>query len=87
MLYAIHSDKPQMFKTFPLGKINITKNHSFTFNLRFLCELTHKVYLSKIVRGIFHFRFRLDFIEFTFLFHEKHVLVDLKTSKFLSKLK
>ena len=43
---------------FPLDKINSTKNalfflsqapthHSFTFNLRFLYELKHKVRLSK----------------------------------------
>ena len=32
-------------------------HHSFTFNLRFLYELTHKVHLSKKLRGIFHFRF------------------------------
>ena len=47
-------------------KINGTKNalfflwraptrHSVTFNLRFLCELNHKVRLSKIVCGIYHF--------------------------------
>ena len=32
-------------------------HHSFTFNLRFLYELTHKVHLPKNLRGIFHFRF------------------------------
>ena len=55
-------------------KINGTKNalfflsrapahHSFTFNLRFLYELKHKVRLSKTVCGIFHFRFRFVFIK------------------------
>ena len=38
-------------------------HHSFTFNLRFLYELKHKVRLSKTVRRIFHFRFRFDFIK------------------------
>ena len=49
-----------MLKTFPLGKINSTKNalfflsrapidHSFTFNSRFLYELKLKVRLSEYV--------------------------------------
>ena len=52
-----------MLKKFPSDKINGTKNvlfflsrapthHSFTFNLRFLYELKHKVCLSKAVCGI-----------------------------------
>ena len=32
-------------------------HHSFTFNLRFLYELKHKVRLSKTVCGIFRFVF------------------------------
>ena len=36
---------------------------SFTINSRFLHELKYKVYLSKSLRGIFHFRFRLAFIK------------------------
>ena len=63
-----------MLKKFPFGKIKGTKNalffllrapnhHSFTFNLRFLDELKHKVRLSKTVCGIFHFRFRFVFIK------------------------
>ena len=63
-----------MLKKFPSHKINVTKNallflwraptkHSFTFNSLFLYELKHKVHLSKIVRGIFHFRFRLILIK------------------------
>ena len=62
-----------MLKKFPSDKINGTKSdfffplraptfHSFTFNLRFLFELKHKVRLSKTVCGIFHFRFRFAFI-------------------------
>ena len=63
-----------MLKKFPSDKINGTKNalfflsrapthHSFTFNLRFLYELKHKVRLSKTVCGIFHFRCRFVFIK------------------------
>ena len=63
-----------MLKSFPSGKINFTKNalfllarapthHSFTFNSRFLYELKQKLHLSKIVSGVFHFRFRLVFIK------------------------
>ena len=63
-----------MLKKFSLDKINGTKNalffllrapthHSFTFNLRFLYELKHKVRLSETVCGIFHFRFHFIFIK------------------------
>ena len=49
-----------MLKKIPSDKINGTKNalfflsraqtyHSFTFNMRFLCELKHKLRLSKNV--------------------------------------
>ena len=68
--YTIHWDKTQILKKFPSDKINGTKilsrapaYHSFTFNLRFLNELRHKVHLSKSVRGIFQFRFRFVFIK------------------------
>ena len=61
-----------MLKKNPSGKINGAKNtlfflsrapthHGFTFKLRFLYELKHKVRLSKTVCGIFHFRFRFVF--------------------------
>ena len=36
---------------------------SFTFDFRVLYKLKHKVRLSKTVRGIFHFHFRLVFIK------------------------
>ena len=63
-----------MLEKFPSDKINVTNDaffflsrapthHSFTFNLRFLFELKHKVHLSKTVCGIFHFRFRFVFIK------------------------
>ena len=63
-----------MLKEFPSDKINDTKNapfflsraptyHSFTFSLRFLHELKHKVRLSKTVCGIFHFQLGFVFIK------------------------
>ena len=63
-----------MLKKFPSDKINGTKNalfflsrapshYSFTFDLRFLYELKHKVRLSKTVCGIFHFQFPFVFIK------------------------
>ena len=63
-----------MLKKFPSDKINGTKNacfffsrvlahYSFTFNLRFLYELKHKLCLPKTVYGILHFRFRFVFIK------------------------
>ena len=55
-----------MLKKIPWDKINGTKNglfflsraptdHGFTFNLRFLYELKHKVHFPKPDCGIFHF--------------------------------
>ena len=63
-----------MLPKFPSDEINGTKNflfflsrapthHSFTFNLRFLYKLKHKVRLSKTVREIFPFRFCFVFIK------------------------
>ena len=72
--YTRHWDKTQILKKFPSDKISGTRNtlfflsrapthHSFTFNLRFLYELKHKVYLFKTVCGILHFRFSFVFIK------------------------
>ena len=48
--YLIHWNKTQMLKKFPSDEINGTNaHHSFTFNLRFLYELKHKIRLSKTV--------------------------------------
>ena len=85
-----HWDKPQMLGTFPLDKINVTKNalfllsgaathHSFTFNLQFLYQLKHKVHLSKTVWGIFHFPFCLIFIRIFYFCSTK--IKDSLTSK------
>ena len=71
-----------MLKKFPSDKINGTKNalfflsrapthHSFTFNLRFLYELKHKVRFSKTVCGNFHFQFFLVFIKVYIFVQEK----------------
>ena len=80
-------DKTQMLKKFPSNKINGTKNalfflsrapahHSFTFNLRLLYELKHKVRLSKTVCGIFHFRFSFVFIKIYIFVQQNHGLFD-----------
>ena len=69
--------------TFSLDKINGTKEYpffffrklqliSFTFNLRFLDELKHKVHLSKAVSGIFNFRSRFVFIK-VYIFVQQNV--------------
>ena len=61
-------------KKFPSDKINGTKNvlfflsrtpthRSFTFNLRFLYKLKHKVRVSKTMCRIFHFQFHFVFIK------------------------
>ena len=47
----------------PLFSFANSNSHRFTFNLRFLYELKHKVRLSKTGCGIFHFRFRFGFIK------------------------
>ena len=43
--------------------IMIIRNLQCTFNMQFLYDLRHKIRLSKIVCGIFHFRFRFVFIK------------------------
>ena len=74
-----------MSKKFLSDKINGVKNtlfflsqvpthHSFTFNLRILCELKHKVRLSKTVCGIFHFRFRFILIK-VYIFVQQNVWI------------
>ena len=90
--YTTHWDETQILKKFPFDEINGTKNslfflsrapthHSFTFTLQFLYELKQKDRLSNSVCGIFHFWFRLVFIEvYIFLFYKMHGLFDFKTS-------
>ena len=71
-------------KRFPSDKINITKTAVFlsnlsNFNLQFLYQLMHMVYLSKTVCGIFHFQFCLIFIEiYIFVQQNMFVLFDFK---------
>ena len=75
-LYFTHWEKTDMVKKFPLDKINSTKNalfflsraansHSFAFDLRFLYELKDKGLVSKLLCGIFPFRFRFVFLNDT----------------------
>ena len=78
-----------MLKKLPLAKINGTKNalfflsraqthHSFTFNLRFLYEVKHKVRLSFV--GFSIFDSVLFLLKFRFLFNKMHGHFDFKTS-------
>ena len=69
----MHLNKRQMSKKFPSGQderykksfflLRVPTHHSFTFNLRFLYELKHKVRLSKTMYGVFHCRFHFFFIK------------------------
>ena len=64
---TIYWDKTQILKNSIRTKKNVLfllrgpTHHGFTFDLGFLYELKHKVRLSKIVGGIFHFWFRFVF--------------------------
>ena len=83
---TIHWDKTQMIKKDGTKNalfflLRTPTHHSFSLNLRFLCELKHKICLSKTVCGIFHFRIRFVFIlKFIFLFNKMHAFFDFKTS-------
>ena len=85
----VHWDKTKILQKFPSDKLNGTKNalfflsraptnHTFTFNCLFLYELKHMVQLSRTVRGIFHFRFRLIFIVYIFVQQKTWTLLALK---------
>ena len=75
-----------MLKKFPSDKATVTKNalfflsrapthHSFNFNLQFLYELKHMVYLSKKLFARFSiFDSVLFHFNFVFLFNKKHGL-------------
>ena len=71
-----------MLKKFPLDKINVTKDalfflsrapphDSFSFKSQFLQGVKHMVHLSKTVCGIFHFRFRLVFVNLYIFVQQK----------------
>ena len=67
-VYSIHYTMRSNtnLKKYPFGlnkRYKKCPHHSFTFNLRFLYELNHKVRLCKTACGIFHFRFRSVFIK------------------------
>ena len=79
---SLYIEIKQIFKNFHSDKISGTKNalfflsrapthHSFTFDLRFLYELKHKVCHFKTVCGIFLFRFRFVFIK-VFIFFQQN---------------
>ena len=68
-----------MLKKLLSDKINVTKNllffqtrHNFTFNLRFLYELKHRVHLSKSV-GFSIFDSVSFLLKFTFVLQQKSV--------------
>ena len=79
---TLYTEVKQILKKFPSYKINDTKNalifisgapihYSFTFNLRFLYELKHKVCLSETLCGFFHFRISFVFIK-VYIFVQKN---------------
>ena len=88
--YATHWDKTQMLKKFLRAKKTIQKCLSFlsrapsydnfTFILRFLYELKHKVRLSKPICGIFYFRIRSVFIKVYIFVQQMHGFFYFKTS-------
>ena len=89
---TLYIDRTKILKKLLSDKINGTKNaliflsrapthHSFTFNLRFLYKLKHKVRLSETVCGNFHFRFRSIFMwKFIFFLNKMLGLFDFKMS-------
>ena len=79
-----------MLKSFPSGKMNNTKNvlfflsqapahHSYTFNLRFLYEMKHKVSLSKIEWNFHFFDSALFLLKIIFLLNKMYGLFHFKT--------
>ena len=62
-------------------------HHSFTFNLQFLYELKHKVFLSKSACGILHFRFRLVFIKVCIFVQQKAWILWLENAIIPFKIK
>ena len=55
MLKKFHSDKLNGTNNALIFLSRVPTHHGFTFNLRFLYELKHKLRLCKTVCGIFHF--------------------------------
>ena len=81
VFYTSNIEIRQMLKKFPSDKINGTNtvlffHHDFTFSLRLLSELKHKVRPSKTVCGIFHFDSVSLLLKFIFLFNKMHGLFD-----------
>ena len=66
MLKKIPFEQNKLYKKCPLFLSRAPTHHSFTFNLRFLYELKHKVCHSKTLCEIFHFQFRCVFTKVHF---------------------
>ena len=84
-------NETQMPKKIPSDKMNGAENalffvsrprihHRFTFDLRLLYELKHKVCLSKAVCGFSILNSISFLLKFIFLFNKIHGLFDFKTS-------
>ena len=63
MLKKLSSDKIKGTKNDLFFLLQAPTHHTFTFKLRFLYELKHKVRFSKTLRGMFHFQFRFVLIK------------------------
>ena len=63
MLKKFPSDKTDDTKSALFFLLRAPSHYSFTFNLRVLYDLKHKVRLSKTACGTFYFRFRFVFIK------------------------
>ena len=55
--FQSHCGRPPLQKYNHFFLSTAPTHHSFTFNSQFLYELKYMVHLSKIIHGIFHFRF------------------------------
>ena len=87
--HTIHSNKTQMLRNYLRTKQMVQKMLSFffrEFQLTTVLLLICDSYMSwsnrfvKIVCGIFHFRFRFNFIKVYILFNKMHGLFDFKTA-------
>ena len=67
--FLLTKKRKKQYKKCPLFLSRAPTRHSFTFHLRFLYELKHKVCLSKTVCGIFYFRSNFVYIEVYFVVH------------------
>ena len=80
MLKKLSSEKINGSKDVLFFFLPAPTHRSFTFNLRFLYELTHMVCLSNTMCWIFHFDSVSFLLQFVFLSNKMHGLFDFKTS-------